>query len=795
MNIHSSKLSMLEVCMRVINHLLKAIRDAAVFNPEVQVAPACILWPDRDRQWETVIDRLQTELPELFVLGEYSPAGRTGPAIWLRCVLANTVDDVPAFERTPIFYLPGISRQDLRAVESCAAHLKPLAELQYRGVIWSQQNGKDWTILAYLKSDQGGLNLDVAQDSPAKNAMQLALSRLLEEEVELLKGKRLDKDYFHTLLTGGDPTRDLLQWLDRGEEFKAARPESEWKAFVEVCKSQLGFYPDSEGVLTGAMKLAEHEGPWQAVWDRFCEAPGRYSNLPGQIRKCKAPTHTIYWHSGDKAYDGWPQWNQDQEQLLRRDLLDLAKVPAHEARKKLLSIEKKHGKRRMMVWAELGEAPLACALEHLAVVAEITANSLAAGAIDDLMASYSGQGWKADDGVLKALACVEKIDDIQAVQVLVHALYLPWLEESARYLQKRVDGSTYPGGTSEAIQVASYGPGECIFFVDGLRFDNAKRLIELLESKDFTVEAQKYWAPLPTVTSTGKPFVTPLLGKFEGQYGNVDFEPVIAETGQALTGYHLKKLFKAAGWAVLERFENGDGGGNAWCEFGDVDHEGHDRGWKLAKHLDTLLTEVRDRIASLLVTGWKKIHVVTDHGWLLMPGGLPKLDLPAVLTESKWGRCAALKPGVDTDERLYPWFWNPQQYFALADGVSCFKNGVEYTHGGLSLQECLLLKLAVTQVGREAPAGDVEITDVVWKGMRCTVAADGNFTGLSLDIRIHAGDSESSVALAVKKLKTNGSASIVIEDEDLSGKGASVVLIDRAGSLVAQLETVIGGEA
>jgi hypothetical protein len=184
--------------------------------------------------------------------------------------------------------------------------------------------------------------------------MQSALSRLLDEEVELLKGKRLDKDYFHTLLTGGDPTRDLLQWLDREEEFKAARPESEWKAFVEVCKSQLGFYPDSEGVLTGAMKLAEHEGPWQAVWDRFCEAPGRYSNLPGQIRKCKAPTHTIYWHSGDKAYDGWPQWNQDQEQLLRRDLLDLVKVPTHEARKKLLGVEKKHGKRRMMVWAELG---------------------------------------------------------------------------------------------------------------------------------------------------------------------------------------------------------------------------------------------------------------------------------------------------------------------------------------------------------------------------------------------------------------------------------------------------------
>ena len=131
---------------------------------------------------------------------------------WLRCVLAGRAEGVSLPKgQTPIFYLPGVSRQDLRAVESCPDHLKPLAELQYRGMIWSQSNAKDWTILAYLKSDQGGLGLDVAQDNDAKNAMQLALYRLLDEDVSLLKGKRLDKDYFNTLLTGGDPIRDLLQ--------------------------------------------------------------------------------------------------------------------------------------------------------------------------------------------------------------------------------------------------------------------------------------------------------------------------------------------------------------------------------------------------------------------------------------------------------------------------------------------------------------------------------------------------------------------------------------------------------
>jgi len=253
--------------------LLKAVRNAAVYNSEVQVAPVCILWPDRDRQWEPVIPRLQNELPELLVLGDYQPDKRTGPAIWLRCVIAGKTDDVTLPEGfAPIIYLPGISRQDLRAIEQCPDRLKPLAELQYLGVVWSQVNAKDWTILAYLKSDQGGVGLDVAQDNDTKNAMQLALFRLLDEEAELLKGKRLDKDYFNTLLTGGDPVRDLLLWLDHGETFQAGRGENEWKAFVDVCKSQLAYHPQNDGALSGAAKLAAHEGPWQAVWKRYCEA-------------------------------------------------------------------------------------------------------------------------------------------------------------------------------------------------------------------------------------------------------------------------------------------------------------------------------------------------------------------------------------------------------------------------------------------------------------------------------------------------------------------------------------------
>ena len=101
--------------MRLLDRLLNEIRAAAVFNPDVQVAPACILWPDRDRQWEAVMPVLQAELPELMILGDCAPEKRIGPAIWLRCAIAGQAKDIALPEdRTPILYLPGVSRQDLR---------------------------------------------------------------------------------------------------------------------------------------------------------------------------------------------------------------------------------------------------------------------------------------------------------------------------------------------------------------------------------------------------------------------------------------------------------------------------------------------------------------------------------------------------------------------------------------------------------------------------------------------------------------------------------------------------------
>ncbi|MDD4650181.1 MAG: BREX-1 system phosphatase PglZ type B, partial [Desulfoplanes sp.] len=712
-----------------------------MYNPDLMTPPACILWPDRTRQWEGVISILQAQLPELLILGDYEPDNRTGPAIWLRCAIDAGLETIPIPEdRVPIIYLPGVSRQDLRAVEDCPDRLKPLAELQYRGVIWSQISAKDWTVLAFIKSNQGGLGLDVAQDNASKNAMLRALHCFLDEDQELLKGKRLDTDYFNTLVTGGDPTRDILQWINLDDVFEKSRGENMWKAFVDVCSSQLGFNPKEQGVLSAAAKLAAREGPWQGVWERFCEAPKRYPNIPLRISTCRPPREDMLWLMGGDSFLGWPQWNEDQEKLLREALVSLTNLPAPEARKKLTALEKAHGYRRSSVWAELGEAPLAWALEHLAVLAHITSTGLNAGNIEDLQSGYSNHGWLADNAVIRSLEQINNTVDMEAVSAVIRSVYKPWLQDSARYLQELVDKTgDYPGKPSQVTRPIPADPGECLLFVDGLRFDIGKRLRDRLEHAGFAVQEKSMWCPLPSVTGTGKPAVAPI-----HDAKNRFCEEPEAYNFQILNHYQLTKAIEENGYQVLGKNETGNSEGTGWCAFGDIDHEGHDRGWKLAKHIDGLLDEIMERITILMDNGWNRIRIVTDHGWLLLPGGLPKIELPSELSENKWGRCASLKQGASSEERLFPWYWNPTIHFALADGISCFKNGEEYAHGGLSLQECLTLHLVVTRPS-SAPKAEAFITDVVWRGLRCKAAVDGNLSGLTLDIRTNPGNAASSV--------------------------------------------------
>lgn len=498
--------------------------------------------------------------------------------------------------------------------------------------------------------------------------------------------------------------------------------------------------------------------------------------------------------SNAETHGGWPQWNDREESTLRDDLLQLKDKPPHEVRDKIKECEENHKARRTLIWAELGEAPLALALEHLAALAEITRHSLAGGRLEDIVGAYMSSGWRADDAVIRALECTLGDQGLEAVTNVIRSVYLPWTEDVARYLQEFTTKEGYPGRRTHNGPARQTEKGDCIVFVDGLRFDVAKRLSASLEIMGFDLEERITWAALPSVTSTGKPAVSPVAHLIAGKEATKDFEPCVAETSQSLQGgQYLHRLLKESGWQILEKDEIGDPEGNAWVEFGNLDNEGHHRGLNIAKYVTSQLEEISDRIGRLLQAGWTRVRVVTDHGWLLLPGGLPKYELPAALTEHKWGRCALIKPGARSDERTFPWYWDPDQSVALANGISCYRRGNEYAHGGLSLQECLLLELTVAVGEAGTLRRAVGFASVEWRGLRCKVGLTGDCADLFIDIRTKAGDSGTSVVASVSRISGEGSGSVVVVDEDMQELSAVILLVDEEGQIIAQRDTIIGG--
>jgi hypothetical protein len=121
---------------------------------------------------------------------------------------------------------------------------------------------------------------------------------------------------------------------------------------------------------------------------------------------------------------------------------------------------------------------------------------------------------------------------------------------------------------------------------------------------------------------------------------------------------------------------------------------------------------------------------------------------------------------------------------------------MEYTHGGLSLQECLNLDLILTGSGGKKTSRAVEMTDIVWRGLGCKLAIDGDYEGLCVDVRTQAGDANSSVAMDQnpKPVDKSGKGSVMVEDDALEGEDAFIVIIDEPGELIAQTQTIIGGE-
>ena len=766
--------------MTVLDQVVTAVREAATFNRHDLAGPVVVLWPDVDLVWEPALPLLAAAVPELLVLDDGAGAENHGPSTWLRYALSRQ-----KWTSTPIAYLPGVSRASFRSAITFPANARPLFAWQFQGQFWTQTNGKDWTPSAFLSSQNGGLNLDVAGDRATQQALRDQLIQLLQTPSSQFETKTIDATLLHGLVAR-DPQRMLLEWIADPERVRTGWTTEQWKGFVTLCRQRFDLDPEKDGSLEAAERLASGKREWEEVWIRFEQAPTAYLGVRNVLARVE--TRNLL----DKENDRLPANNREQESQLRNGLLMTVSFARGEALAKLRTLCAAHASRATSVWAALGDAPLAAAAVHLAELAGVVSVSPPAADWDVLKDYYTTTGWRADAAAWKALAAVRDHSDVQAVSAALRAAYLPWMEDLAEKCGRLA--SSYPNYSIDTARVLSPNRGTVIVFVDGLRWDLAPELLDRLTGTQLEGIVGANWAPLPTVTATAKPAWMPFAEHACGAEVSAVFEPQLRVSNRPVRAAEFRGVLDVLGWQHLPPSSLGKPTGIAWTEAGSIDRYGHDDSSMFPRRIDQELQAVCTRVRDLVSAGWKKVVITTDHGWLFMPGGLPKVDLPKHLTVSKWGRCAVPQAGATHPFPQVPWFWSGEHVIVLAPGVSVFRGGTEYAHGGLTLQECLIPTLTLRASGTTDKAS-VRIESAKWIGLRLQIQLSESGTAVQIDLRTRPAAAESSILSQRQRLKSPGASgrvSLTVEDDDRLGQ--AVVLVVLLGEQVVAKQAVTVGE-
>ncbi|WP_181308261.1 BREX-1 system phosphatase PglZ type B [Rufibacter sp. XAAS-G3-1] len=774
--------------MSLSKKIIKSLTKAKEYNSAIMVKPEVILWPDPECQWESVILELQKEFEALLVLGEFNPEAKQGPAIWIKCMVNKALPEATwSTDETPIIYLPGISKSDLKNSADDNLALQPLLEYLYTGNIWTQENGKEWTLLAFLQNKQAGLGIKTAQDTPTKDALKKALPSIFNEEHALYNKPVIDADYLHSILFP-DVVPNIVKWLNEGDTFLNGLPKDKLEIFSNICQSQYGFKPEKISLIAAAEKLGSQNNNWKQVWDYFANAPKKYPNIPTLLRSAKPAVFGLGLF--DLPKESWPQINEEEEEKLRNGLKALCKDFPLEATLKLRSLESEHAQRREWLWADLGEAPLVQALEHLVYMAETSLEPIPAGSIEEIKHYYTDRGFRVDQGMRLALAKVKSEQDKEVIKAVINCVYKPWLENTTSKFQALVEKDSYIF-TSQTAQGETEG---FVLFVDAFRFELAKQYTDrLAKSNNYKVQLLPTWSAIPSVTPTAKPHVSPIALSLSPESHFNEFRPQTL-AAKDLNTTVFRSALQEIGFNYIGNNVNISSESMQWREIGDIDTKGHDEQSGMVRRVDELFDQIDEVIETAVSKGITKIKIVTDHGWLLLPGGLPKESLHKDLAETRWGRCALIKEGAKTNLLHLPWRWNKQVHIAYAPGISFFiRINEEYAHGGISLHECLIPELLI-ETNAKTPANKGKIINFKWVNLNCKVEVKDEAEGYKIDVRTKPSDPSTSIAISRNRVVKDGKCSIMVDDAE-EGNAAMIVLLDKNDNIIDKMPTQVGPEA
>ncbi len=767
----------------IYDKVVYALKQAENHNSNVMVKPEVILWPDPENQWCDVIEVLQESIPHLLIYGKYEPFKNQGPAIWLKCMIAKVLPEANwEADAIPIIYLPGVAKSDLRNVENAVFNFQPLLEYQYTGTLFIQENGREWSILAFVENPINGLGIKVAKDNATKDALKKTLPSIFQDREVLANKTIIDADYLNNQLFP-DIIPTILKWMCKGDVLLNTMDEGKGEVFTNLCKSQYEFEPDHKNIKAIAEKLGSQKNSWKYVWQLYATAPQKYPEIEGLLRLAKPADLGI----GVFALpdESWPQVNEQKEEALAQALTKAAKQDAVKALATLQDLEKENSVRRNWVWFELGKSPMADAFHYLVQMAAKANEAFSSSSIEAIKNYYTTNGFSVDQNMRKALAAVKSEKDKAIVKSIIHLFYQPWLENITNKFQKLVEQDSSIFTSQKAVTESE----TFLLFVDAFRYELAEEFCKQLKKQKWKVSLAAGWSAIPSLTPTAKPNVSPIATAVSIQSGIAEFRPQL-QNGKDLLTPVFRDAVDAHNYKLVTNANDIQGEGKYWQEIGDIDTKGHEEQADMVKRIEELFDQVQEALDVAFERGIKRIKIITDHGWLLLPGGLPKTVLSKGLTETRWGRCALIKEGVTTDLLHLPWRWNPSIYIAYAPGISFFKVNEEYAHGGISIHECLVPTLIIENPNVLNIEAEVKV--VKWVNLKCTIQTSEVPDGYSVDIRTKYNDAKTSIVLSKSKTLKGNTVTLMVDD-GAESQAATIVLLDENERILDKKPTTVGG--
>jgi hypothetical protein len=394
-------------------------------------------------------------------------------------------------------------------------------------------------------------------------------------------------------------------------------------------------------------------------------------------------------------------------------------------------------------------------------------------------------GFLVDQAMRKSLSAVKSDKDKNTIKLLIKTIYQPWLELVTQKFQTLIEKDTNIFTTQTAqLETESF-----VLFVDAFRFELAEEFCKRIAKLNYKVTLETGWSAIPTLTPTAKPNVSPIASSVSTNSDIKDFRPQL-KSGKELQTISFREELITNKFKFVTTSEDINPDISCWQEIGDIDTKGHEEQSDMVKRIDELFEKVLEALETAFEKGVKRIKIVTDHGWLLLPGGLPKTQLNVGLIETRWGRCALLKEGAKTELLHLPWRWNPSVFIAYAPGISFFKVNEEFAHGGISLHECLVPTIIIENEGSSKSMA--KIVAIKWVNLKCVVETENATEGLTIDIRTKYNDETTTIVESTKKAVRENKGSLMVKDEAES-QAATIVLLDANGIILDKKLTTVGG--